>query len=350
MFVLKRALPVVAVLSACALAACSKDSLSPDSVDASTLSASVSGMTSTFQNNAAFQSMATLSALFPQYAATAAVRATLPMDPAVPGSLAARADVARKAIASLASISSGVQALFPANVLGKTLVWDTLTHTYQPDPTLAGAPAAGIRILIYAVNPVTSMPVVPLQQLGYLELTDKSSPQDNKLGVLLTLGQTTIAAYDITAVTGLTSGSVGADGYIQNPTGTGRVDFGFHVSLSLAGLNVSVRLDGSDGAAITATASAAGSTATVSVGVSKGGNAIEIEVSGDQTVAGVVKYNGTTVATITGDNAAPLFTGANGRTLKPSEVTALTAIFTGALEIASSLADVVFAPGNIVFH
>lgn len=353
MRVLKRLVPAAAVLLASSLTACS-DATSPNDVNAGTIEAGFTAATATFNNNAAFQSLATLSTRFPQYAATAALRASLPTTPDVNGPAAVAQVRARaQALRRLASLRANPQALFPANVLGKTLVWDTTAHAYVIS-NLTGAPAAGIRILIYAVNPILDEPIVPVQQLGYVDLTDESTPAADQLGVLLTLGATTIADYTVRLSSGTTRVEIEAEGYIKNAQGTGRVDFDFisAVDTQLQSFTSTAQLD-AGGASIYVDVEETTSTVTLTVRVQQDGNKIEMSIlvnDATGTITGTVKFNGTTVATVSGSVDGPVFTGAGGRALTAAETAALIGIFEKAVDVATDLGDAVYRPAAIVFN
>jgi len=351
--VLKRLAPAAAVLLATSLTACS-DSASPDDVNAGTIEAGFSVVTATFNNNAAFQSMAVLSNAFPAYAASAALRASLPQLPPSSGSaVLAQAGQRLRTVRALASLRSNPQALFPANVLGKTLVWDTTAHAFVIS-ALTGAPAAGIRILIYAVNPVTEQPIVPLQELGYVDLTDESSPAADQLGVFLTLGATTIADYTVSLVSGTTQTTVGAKGYINNTDGAGRVDFDFNNNLDFQAQTLSITSQLTSGnASIFVDVEEDTASVILTIRVEKAGNAIEMHVVVDDSngaITGTVKYNGVTVATISGSVNGPVFTSTAGRVLTAADTAALIGIFEKALDVATDLGDAVFRPAAVVFN
>ncbi len=195
------------------------------------MSDGLASLATAFDNNAAFQSLKSLSAFFPQYAAVAALRARLP-DVAVrgPGVALPRAG-ARRAAVPISRAPRDVQALFPADVLGKTLTWDVTTDQYTIS-NLSGAPSNGIRVQLYAINPVTGQPIEPLQQLGYVDLTDESTAQSDKLGVLLKLGATTVADYDVAATVSTSSLRLDANGYVRSPDGLRQVTFDLTTSTS----------------------------------------------------------------------------------------------------------------------
>lgn len=357
MFALKRGSSVVGIVALAGLAACGSDAAGPGSVNTTAMTQSLNSVTATFTGNAAFQSLASLSSVFPQYAATAALRVSLPAMRGAREGESAWTRVRRERDAMLAGIAlapNSPEALFPSNVLGRWLVWSTSTNRYEVDSVLTGAPTNGIRIRLYAVNPVTQTPAIPLQVLGYVDLTDESTPQANKLGVLLKLGTTTIADYDITAVTGTNTSQFTMAGYIVNGDGTGRVDFTFQINdnSTTNASSFAATLTAQGGAQVVFNLNDDGATTeTLLFRVSQGGNSIEITATfTSSTSSGQVKFNGVLVATISEDaNGDPVFTGANGHTLTNEERANLAAIVLQGLEAVFGLLFGIFAPALVVF-
>jgi hypothetical protein len=75
----------------------------------------------------------------------------------------------------LASLSgASYSAMIPLNVLGTTFEWDTDISDYA-DLGAPGAPANGIRIVLYVMDPDTGIPVMPLIPVGYLQIEVTSS-------------------------------------------------------------------------------------------------------------------------------------------------------------------------------
>ncbi|MFO7586768.1 MAG: hypothetical protein R6X22_01720 [Gemmatimonadota bacterium] len=64
-------------------------------------------------------------------------------------------------------------ALIPAEALGRTYEWDAATSGYA-DLGTPGAPANGMRIVLYVMNEATGTPVMPLQTVGYMQMTETS--------------------------------------------------------------------------------------------------------------------------------------------------------------------------------
>lgn len=353
MFILNRR-SAAGLLALTLLAGC-KDALGPGSADVASLSSDVTAMTAAFMNSASLQDMSRLSPLFPLYSPAAGVRAAFPVSMSRQALLARAA--AERSLARL--LSSSPQALFPPAVLGRTLAFDAASYTYKIDSTLTGAPANGIRILIYATNALTGQPVLPLSQTGYLELTDKSSPQSPTLGVLLTFGAVTVVQYDVTVVTtivaGDTSGFMVYDGFANDPAGAGRVDFVFADTVlhNATMLVLTGQLTAADGARIRSSLTiTAGSPSgfALAVSVSKGANAIALDAVETNALTGQVKFNGVTVATLSGDLNAPTFTSANGHRLTSAESSGLLEIVDGALLAVGDLQLFVLWPTLVVFH
>ena len=141
------------------------------------------------------------------------------------------------------ALGGGISAsIIPPAVLGETFVWDVTTHQYVPDPSATPpAPANGVRIILYAVDPITDNVVEPPVATGYVDLIDLSSGNTNSLQVILNGGTpaspgTTYANYTVTAtVTGspVTAFSATAVGFVSDGTHT----LTFNASFAATNLN-----------------------------------------------------------------------------------------------------------------
>lgn len=345
MFRLNRLSKAALLAMATALAGCA-DSLSPDTVDPEQLNGDLQVLASAFDNNAAFQAMKNLSPHFPQYRSTGVLFSSLPGAPGPRGMAARLADP--RLLADLRS-PGGIHALFPSDVLGKTMVWDTAANAYVAGAA-TGAPPTGIRIILYVADPVTGMPFEPLQPIGNLDLTDESTAQADRLGVLLRLGGATIADYDVTLQVATTAATLRALGFVRSTDGTYQVDFDFTTSVNFSGARLTYKVDGSDGTSVYLDVSAGQAGSQLVFRVHRDGNTVEIEATDDgSTVNGVIRYNGTPVGTITGPSDDPTITGVNGRTLTAEEITALRAIFAAVAEFVGDFADGILGPALVVF-
>lgn len=323
---IKRLTAITAVGVAVLAAAC-KESTSP-AVDPTAMATGVTGINSTFAQNAVFQSLAALSSSFTLSAAVARP----PADRA-PGPM---------------------RALFPVNVQGKVFQWDTAGGgKYRiTDSSLAG-PANGVRYILYQVNTLTKRPSLPLTTTGYVDLVDQSTQQANVVHLLLKVGTQTAADYTITQVKTTTTDTLKAVGFVTDVVAGGApVSFTLSHALSLAdsSLVTDYTATGSS-AAVTmhsAYSGAGGSSVSLDWVVQKNGS---VEVVGSSTSSAInfqFKLNGIAWATVGGTPSAPTFAGAAGRTLTAGDLLAMGQILQGFYNIASNLTGV-FGPSFLVF-
>lgn len=331
-----------------AAASCS-DTNAPEDVDPAVVASGMTDLTATFSSNIAFQSLRELSTQFTFSAAGAALAATLPPLPGAEAP-AALTPAQRSALLQLSLHGgSGSLAIFPVDVLGKTFVWDTTQNRYVRSLTATGAPANGVRFELYLVDTETHLPQeTPLMKVGYVDLTDLSTAQANKLGVLVKYGAQTIASYTITAAISTSSVALGAEGYLTD--GTARLDFDLSTTFSATGLTLDYSLAGSNGftASLVVTANLVNYTSSLAWRIEHGGNTVEINGTESATaVSCQVRFNGVTVATVSGDPDAPTITGAGGHSFTAEDLADLEAVFEGFGELLEEI-DGVFGPAYFV--
>ena len=63
----------------------------------------------------------------------------------------------------------------PANLKGKTFVYDVASQTYVIDPAAGGVPAGEVRFVLYAWETGSGRPATPLTRAGYVDLADVST-------------------------------------------------------------------------------------------------------------------------------------------------------------------------------
>ena len=128
-----------------------------------------------------------------------------------------------RSVRALAGPRGGVAlAVIPAEYLGDTYEFDTVSNSYVLSER-TGAPANGVRFIVYAVNAITDEPVIPLQEVGYADVLDESTATSDALRVLLVSGGTTYLNYGVTASVGETEVRATINGFVTN--GTTQVDF-----------------------------------------------------------------------------------------------------------------------------
>lgn len=254
-----------------------------------------------------------------------------------------------------ASLGSGIAAsVIPPTQLGKLYTWDVTTHAYVAQ---SGGPTNGVRIILYALDPITGqVSEQPLTAIGYVDLLDESTSSTNTLHVLLYGGTpaspgTKYADYKV-------SGTVtGSPATAFNASATGSVTDGthtltFNATFAATQLNTTtphVQIDVTwnlDNPAVSVTLSetvaasdANNLTLTIHFKETYAGETVAV----DGTVAVVVSpqsvtvnlavsVNGQTFATIKGTVSATNPNGlqiahADGSTLSSAELAALSSLF-----------------------
>ncbi len=303
---------------------------------------SISGPTAT----GTFQSFAVL---LPQFAAAGfaslAIGAPLVFapGPALAWSAAATGPL-REALASQPIEA----AIFPDAARGKTFAWDTTSGRYVAS-TAAGAPANGVRFLLYAIQPFATVPTRPLSMIGYVDLTDQSTPSAGVLGIAIvgTTGPTpvTYASYTISRLVGQSAGASLA-GFVSD--GVTRLDLTSALTATLTALSVQTTVDvAAQGVHISETASVSG-TASVAIttdfSLTSGGETVRANgtVTADTTTRTVggsiaVTVNGQAFATITVGPAGPSYSGASGVQLTPADEMALRSLFSASINLFATV-------------
>src|SRR4051812_20507477 len=123
---------------------------------------------------------------------------------------------------------------------GKKFIYDAGTRTYVASD-LSGAPANGVRFLLYAVDPVSYLPVDPLVETGHVDITDLSSGTTQAARIQVVSGSTTYIDYTVSASSGATSGRVTVLGYVTDGTTTANINLRSTITVS-AGLTLTYSL------------------------------------------------------------------------------------------------------------
>lgn len=255
-----------------------------------------------------------------------------------------------RSLHGVSAVDGTLQALIPADLLGKTFEWDEVENGYVVTER-AGAPANGVRFILY------DRTTDPLVENGFVDLTDESDPSADRLSVHLEKDGVTRLEYDLELVETTNGGNISVTGFVTD--GASQVDFdvfesvaqtssGFVVdleaSISLAGEPLSVELDYSIDF---------GETIGVSLDASfvNGANtlAIHLNQSGEGTLQGDVEWNGELVMTVEDDGTGePTFLGPEGEPLTTAEVQAIEEMFEIAVEGLDFLtAYLIFLGGGV---
>ncbi|MDH5198860.1 MAG: hypothetical protein OEY20_16585, partial [Gemmatimonadota bacterium] len=272
--------------------------------------------------------------------------ATVPFDPTDAPSATARLQA--MAGAGLSFGSAAPLAIFPANLLGTTFVFDPDSGRYVLDPNATGAPAAGIRMTLYAVDPVIGQILMPLNPVGYLDLIDVSTPATDAVRILAVIGTTPYLDYTASVTVTTSSATIAAEGFLSN--GSQQVDF----DLSLTATQSSIGLDyllssGGNSVQLVATVGAGENDLTATLTVRGGGDTVVMTVTvTPSTLSGQITYNGGVAVTISGTPDSPMFARPDGTPLTEAELGALVALG-DIIEGLFDAFDNLLAPAFVVF-
>ena len=226
---------------------------------------------------------------------------------------------------------SASSAAIPAEVAGKTFEYNGTDYV----PTdRSGAPSNGVRFIIYAVNPITLQPSSPLDEVGYVQLTDLSGSTTQAARVVVVSDNTTYLDYTVTATASATGGVITVAGYVTDGEHRANVNLRSTVT-EAAGLSLLYSVDVPlRDVSIDLTMTTTGldpETATVGIDLGMSGPNGTVSMSGQFTTDGgtiTVRVNGDVFANVVSSGAGePIITGADGQPLTAEDEAAFQNIF-----------------------
>jgi hypothetical protein len=247
---------------------------------------------------------------------------------------------------------SASSAAISAEVAGKT--FEYVDGSYVPTDR-TGAPANGVRFLIYAVNPVTFQPIEPLQEVGYVQLTDQSGSSTQAARVVVVSEEVTYLDYTVTATATTSGGRVTVTGYVTD--GEVRANINLRSTITeAAGLSLLYTLDVPQrDVSIDLTMTMTGldqQNATIDIDLGMSGPNGSLSMSGQFSQTGgtlTVRVNGDQFATIASTGAGePAITGADGQPLSDGDVEALQGVFGITGEAFASFDSMVMPVGGFL--
>jgi hypothetical protein len=223
----------------------------------------------------------------------------------------------------------------PPAIRGTTFVLDSITLQYVPDSSRPGAPANGVRFILYPVDRTTHQPLFG-QEIGYADLTDEGNQSSPEIALRLraVIAGLTRLDYRVVVVGADSAAMLQAAGFTYD--GATRVEFqvavrgartadtaatevAFAIGIPSHGFLATATLQH-----VTLTGDSAGAIAmTVRQGFNQVGmmaHATPLELTA------VFQVNGIPFATVRGDPGHPTVQGADGRDLTAPEVDALIGI------------------------
>jgi hypothetical protein len=228
--------------------------------------------------------------------------------------------------------------------LGVTFVYNPDTDTYEPS-ALPGAPSNGVRFLVYAVDPISGVPVEPLHEVGYADISVTETATSASVRVKLVSGGVTYLEYAIGATGNQTTESavvtVTVTGFVSS--GQDRVNFDLDTHLTFTSTSSTITLDytltvptrGNFRIDFESTATSTSVTSTLEARGPHGTVVINGTQTGTSATYDVV-VNGDPFATISlSAGGQPVITGEDGEPLTQEELEALQSllqVFVGGLE------------------
>lgn len=234
---------------------------------------------------------------------------------------------AHKALARLessvtASSSTPATAAIASELLGKTLVFDPELGRYVPDESRTDAPENGVRFILYELDPETHELVLPLVEVGHLDIVDTSTSSALNVGLITVVEGVTL----IDLATSLTATETSADVTLTGFISDGEETFDVDLSVTATGteqegsVSGDVTMTTTTGITLELSLEATGSlesetgTATAGLVVRHQGHVITYSVDVDQagTITGEVEIDGAPFAVIEIDLEAEEVTLTNG--------------------------------------
>ena len=237
----------------------------------------------------------------------------------------------RLRMSSSKMLESGVTANIPVGLLGATLVFNPETGQYEIDSTRTGAPANGVRFILYAVDPVLGEPILPLEEIGYIDIVDTSNFPTANISMTAVIGGVTLIDIDVSGTFSETSIDLLYSGFLSD--GQNQLDFeidGLFTEFSFA-LDFEASF-GTFTVGIGFSGDANLETGTFTASFSDGADTISftLSVTGETIGSGSgVFINGEQVAIISGNLESPTLTNAEGDPLTEAELAALEDLFEG---------------------
>ncbi len=246
-------------------------------------------------------------------------------------------------------IDGGIRAdrLISDSSIGMTFVYDPDQNKYVADPLRPGAPANGIRLILYATSSIGEPDVA--RETGHADLIDNGAGVNGiDLRFEVVNEGRTFLDYSVRAEGDNGSGSIDIGGFVQGDDD--RLDFdlgaegganGFELDVHLENASSRFRVDASIDGEIDA--------GEIGLEVHYGDQSVVIEIDGsDDSPEAEFYLNGGLFATASGDPDDPAILGADGEPLTPEEFLVLFQIYELAEDLFTLFGDLTAPVGLII--
>ena len=214
---------------------------------------------------------------------------------------------------------------------GKTFVYDQDLGRYVIDEDLNGAPATGVRFILYEEGP--DYKPDPSQEVGHADLIDEGdeSAEDIALRLVVVEGTDTVIEYRTTLDHEGDSGEITVVGFLQGEDD--RLDFDLNVEGSSVGGTETIDVEFEFGiaarnfkvtGAVSGMESESAEGGEIDIQAKHGTDSFRADLVGDETsLEGTFYLNGDLFATVSGDPDDPTFKGSTGEPLTWAEALVL---------------------------
>jgi hypothetical protein len=313
---------------------CGKDSNAPDEpFDPAGTTSDLGAVEASFESEAmyGFQGAApAISGILDETAAAMAVRAA-------PSKAVAGKSGVREYAGGLAGFYSqpgrGMRPVSPRAAilpehLGVTFTRNSETLEYEASDR-TGAPSNGVRFIVYAVDPISGVPVTPLNEVGYVdvEVTETSVAQSVRLE--LVSGDVTYLDYTVgvTVNESQTAGAITISGFATNGDDRVNFDFDLHGTSDSLTLEYTISVPTRGNFRIDYQLDVTSSTETLHLELRGPHGSVTIVGSPTNEIY-EVEVNGEAFATIDGSQGGePVITGADGEPLSQEELQVLRDVY-----------------------
>ncbi len=234
--------------------------------------------------------------------------------------------------------------------LGRTLVYDPARDHYVVDPARSGAPAEGVRFILYEVD--GSGRPIPTKEIGHADLLDEGSTSGETIALRLLVverGSTRID-YRTSVLLRGTAARIDVRGFGVDTDGT-RLDFTIGASgeerggKSLLDLDFILRVDTRNfriEGSVRGVEDARPGDGTVDVTARHGTDSFRVNLTGDgATVSGTIFLNGASFVTVSGDATNPTLLGATGNPITEPELRVVRAVIHAVDDVFDLVEDLV---------
>lgn len=351
-------LSALSLVFAFGLAACNDSTNPGEAFDPTASAADLAAVSDAFSTDV-YASLAAMGAGFGSVAAAPALAAQVVDAGWLTASSPQQWELVGGEIAELFRSASAAVLLIPESFRGRTYEHGALEGWYH-NPARAGAPANGIRFVLYEVDPITGVPGTT--EVGWVDVMDESTATAAVVRLSVWSADVEYINYTVSATGLIGSIAFNIEGFVTD--GTTRVDFSLRNSIDATFASVRVEVDYqinvlsrdfsiSANVVIEFDAGTESGSITIAASFAQGANNVVIQGSFDSQTAGgslEVLVNGSPFATITISGESISVAGPDGAELSAAHMEALRQIIDALGNVLDHTFEDLFGPVEWLFN